>query len=194
MRGTKILVLALFSAAFLSFMPVNKKLIVIDAGHGGDDFGTKRDGFYEKDIALNIGKEIQKLGNAQDLYEVILTRNDDSNIPLSERTAFINKLNPEMVISLHMNSSPHQESEKHGQEIYVQATEGSKKLAEKISQEFSPVPEIMEKNLHILRETKSPAVLVELGFLNNTEDRKYVTSEKGKKEIAQKFVNVFNKN
>jgi N-acetylmuramoyl-L-alanine amidase len=45
-----------------------------------------------------------------------------------------------------------------------------------------------EKDLHILRETKAPAVLVELGFINNTKDRDYITSEKGQKEIAQKFV------
>jgi N-acetylmuramoyl-L-alanine amidase len=46
------------------------------------------------------------------------------------------------------------------------------------------------ENLHILRESKAPAVLVELGFLNNTEDRKYLSSETGQKEIAQKFVEI----
>lgn len=192
MRGTKLFALALFSVAFLSFTPVNKKLIIIDAGHGGNDMGANRNGIYEKDVVLNIGKEIQKFNDVQDKYEVILTRDNDNNVTLSDRTVLINKLNPEIVISLHVNSSPHQESEKQGQEIYIQNTEGSKKLAEKISQKFSPVPVITEKNLHILRESKSPAVLVELGFMNNTKDREYMTSEKGQKEVAQKFVEVFN--
>jgi N-acetylmuramoyl-L-alanine amidase len=192
MRGTKLFALALFSVAFLSFTPVNKKLIIIDAGHGGNDMGANRSGIYEKNIVLNIGKEIQKFNNIQDKYEVILTRDNDNNLALVDRTILINKLNPEMVISLHMNNSPHQESERQGQEIYIQNTEGSKKLAEKISQKFSPVPSIMEKNLHILRESKSPAVLVELGFINNTKDREYMTSEKGQKEVAQKFIEVFN--
>jgi len=68
MRGTKLFTLALFSAAFLSFTPANKKLIIIDAGHGGNDMGANRNGIYEKDVVLNIGKEIQKLNNAQDKY------------------------------------------------------------------------------------------------------------------------------
>lgn len=64
-------------------------------------------------------------------------------------------------------------------------------LAEKISQKFN-ARKIEERNLHILRETKAPAVLVELGFINNSIDRNYLTNEKGQKEIAQKFIEVFN--
>ncbi|KQT24000.1 N-acetylmuramoyl-L-alanine amidase [Chryseobacterium sp. Leaf405] len=191
MRGTKLFTLALFSAAFLSFTPANKKLIVIDAGHGGNDMGANRNGIYEKDVVLNIGKEIQKLNNAQDKYEVILTRDNDTYSQLAERTALINKLNPEIVISLHMNSSPHAESPEEGSEIYTQNTEDSKKLADKISKKFN-VQKIEEKNLHILRESKVPTVLMELGFINNTKAREYMTSEKGQKEIAQKFVEIFN--
>ncbi|WP_294223407.1 N-acetylmuramoyl-L-alanine amidase [uncultured Chryseobacterium sp.] len=48
-----------------------------------------------------------------------------------------------------------------------------------------------EKNLHILRESKAPTVLVELGFMNSTKDREYLTSEKGQHETAQKFIEVF---
>ncbi|KAA0130399.1 N-acetylmuramoyl-L-alanine amidase [Chryseobacterium sp. SN22] len=191
MKGIKLLALSVFSAAFLSFTPENKKLIVIDAGHGGTDMGSNRNGIYEKNIVLIIGKEIQKFNTAQNKYEVILTRDHDTDIPLSDRTAVINKLNPEMVISLHMNSSPHEESERSGQEIFIQNTEASRKLAEKISRKFNPCPIVGERNLHILRASKAPTVLVELGFINSTKDREYLTSEKGQKEIAQKFTEVF---
>jgi N-acetylmuramoyl-L-alanine amidase len=191
MKGTKLLALSIFSTAFLSFTPINKKLIIIDAGHGGNDMGTNRNGVYEKDIVLTIGKEIQKFNNTQDKYEVILTRDNDTYSQLSDRTILINKLKPEMVISLHVNSSPHAESKEEGAEIFTQNTEDSKKLAEKISKKFN-VLKIEEKNLHILRESKSPTVLVELGYINSTKDREYMTSEKGQKEIAQKFVEVFN--
>jgi len=122
---------------------------------------------------------------------VILTRDNDTYSQLAERTALINKLNPEIVISLHMNSSPHAESPEEGSEIYIQNTEDSKKLADKISKKFN-VQKIEEKNLHILRESKVPTVLMELGFINNTKAREYMTSEKGQKEIAQKFAEVFN--
>ncbi|WP_308005373.1 N-acetylmuramoyl-L-alanine amidase [uncultured Chryseobacterium sp.] len=190
MKGTKLLVISVFSTAFLSFTPVDKKLIIVDAGHGGNDMGANRYGIYEKDIVLNIGKEIQKFNNSQDQYEVILTRDNDTYSQLSDRTALINKLNPEMVISLHVNSSPKPESTEQGAELYTQNTEGSKKLADRISKKFNTL-KIEEKNLHILRESKAPTVLMELGYINNTKDREYLTSEKGQKEIAQKFSEIF---
>lgn len=190
MKGTKLLVISVFSTAFLSFTPVDKKLIIVDAGHGGNDMGANRYGIYEKDIVLNIGKEIQKFNNSQDQYEVILTRDNDTYSQLSDRTALINKLNPEMVISLHVNSSPKSESTEQGAELYTQNTEGSKKLADRISKKFNTL-KIEEKNLHILRESKAPTVLMELGYINNTKDREYLTSEKGQKEIAQKFSEIF---
>jgi len=192
MKGFKLLAISVFSAAFLSFTPVNKKLIIIDAGHGGNDIGASRNGIYEKEIVLNIGKKIQEFNSVQDKFEVILTRDTDNYSQLSERTALINKLNPEMVISLHMNNSPHQESERYGLEIYTQNTEASQKLAQQISQKFNPCEVLGEKNLHILRESKAPAVLVELGFINNTKDREYLVSEKGQQETAQKFYDIFN--
>ncbi|MCS3871179.1 N-acetylmuramoyl-L-alanine amidase [Chryseobacterium ginsenosidimutans] len=192
MKGTKLFALAVFSAAFLSFTPVNKKYIVIDAGHGGNDMGATRNGISEKEVVLNIAKQIQETGKSLENYEVILTRDSDAYSQLKDRTDMINKLNPEMVISLHLNSSPHPESVKQGQEIYTQNSEASKKLAEKISQKFDPSQIEGEKNLHILRESKAPTVVVELGYINNTKDRELMTSEKGQKEIAQKFVEAFN--
>ncbi len=190
MKGIKLLALAAFSAAFLSFTPENKKLIVIDAGHGGNDMGAQRNGIYEKDIVLSIGKEIQKFNATQSKYEVILTRDSDTDLPLSERTIFINQLHPELVISLHINSSADCHSTQEGPEIYTQNTENSKKLAERISRKFN-VQKIEDRNLHILRESKVPAVIMELGFVNNPKDETYMSSEAGQKEIARKLTEVF---
>lgn len=190
MKGIRLLALSIFCIAFLSFTPINKKYIIIDAGHSGNDLGSVYGHFSEKDISLNIAKEIQKINEGQNKYEIVLTRNDDSYPSLSERTTQINSLNPEMVISLHVNRSPQEETVQQGTEIYVQDTENSKKLAEKISKKFD-ARKIEGRNLHMLRESKAPTVLVELGFINNSKDREYITSEKGQKEIAQKFVDVF---
>ncbi|WP_160136314.1 N-acetylmuramoyl-L-alanine amidase [Chryseobacterium sp. c4a] len=192
MKGITLLALSIFSTAFLSFTPLNKKYIVIDAGHGGNDHGAVYGNFTEKNITLSIAKKIQKLSGKQDQYEVILIRNEDTYPSLSERTDLINTLNPEMVISLHVNTSPMEET-KHGAEIYVQNADESKKLAGKIYKKFK-VRKIEERNFHILRETKAPAVLVELGFINNSSDRAYITSENGQQEIAKKFVEIFNGN
>jgi N-acetylmuramoyl-L-alanine amidase len=119
MKGIKLVALSAFSASFLSFTPINKKYIVIDAGHGGNDMGSVYGKFSEKEITVNIAKEIQKLNENQDQYEVILTRDSDSYPTLQERTAMINKLNPEMVISLHMNSNPEKETPKQGTDGFV---------------------------------------------------------------------------
>lgn len=190
MKGIKLFAMAVFSTAFLSFTPLAKKIIVIDAGHGGNDTGARRDGLSEKEITLQIAKEIQQYNKEQDAFEVVLTRDSDNDLSLAERVAKINELSPEMVISLHLNSSPQTETPNTGLEIYTQNSEKSKKLAEKISAKFT-VHSIENRNLHILRESKVPAVLVELGFINNIRDRNYISSEKGRKEIAEKFTEVF---
>ena len=191
MKAIRLFALSIFSTAFLSFTPISKKYIIIDAGHGGNDKGMVIDHIKEKDISLSIAKEIKKLNKSQDKYEIVLTRETDSFPTLSERTQQINTLNPEMVISLHVNGSPQKETSSQGTEIYTQNSEVSKKLAEKVAQKFN-AGKIEERNLHILRESKAPAVLVELGYLNNTKDREFLTSEKGQKEIAQKFIDVIN--
>jgi N-acetylmuramoyl-L-alanine amidase len=87
---------------------------------------------------------------------VVLTRDSDTDSQLKERTDLINKLHPEMAISLHVNSSPQKESAKYGQEIFVQNSDSSKILAEKIYKKFIDSKVIEERDLHILRESKSP--------------------------------------
>ncbi|WP_439480270.1 N-acetylmuramoyl-L-alanine amidase family protein [Chryseobacterium aquaticum] len=191
MNVRKLLIAPLFALVFLSFKPIDKKIIVIDAGHGGQDKGATFEKASEKQIVLDIASKIKEINNSQSKYEVVLTRDDDSYPSLTERTDKINSLNPEMVISLHVNRTPENETSKNGHEIYIQNSEASKNIADKISKKLGNCS-ISEKNLHILRESKAPAVLVELGFINNTEDRKYITSQKGQKEIAQKFVEFFN--
>ena len=191
MNVRKLLIAPLFALVFLSFKPIDKKIIVIDAGHGGQDKGATFEKASEKQIVLDIALKIKEINNSQSKYEVVLTRDNDSYPSLTERTDKINSLNPEMVISLHMNRTPESETSKNGHEIYIQNSDASKNIADKISKKLGNCS-ISEKNLHILRESKAPAVLVELGFINNTEDRKYITSQKGQKEIAQKFVEFFN--
>lgn len=191
MKALKLLALSLFSTAFLSFTPVKKKYIVIDAGHGGNDLGATHTNFSEKQIVLDIAEQIHEINESQEKYEVFLTRDSDEYKTLSDRTKKINELSPVMVISLHMNSTPETETSKQGHEIFVQSSEESKKIATHITNKLGKC-NITERNLHILRETQAPAVVVELGYLNNTKDRDYLTSKKGQKEIAQKFVDFFN--
>jgi N-acetylmuramoyl-L-alanine amidase len=80
--------------------------IVIDPGHGGHDFGTiGPGGLLEKDIVLSLARSLQKKLQEKLGAEVFLTRDDDTFIPLEDRTAFANQHKADLFISLHANSS-----------------------------------------------------------------------------------------
>ena len=81
--------------------------IVIDAGHGGHDTGTiGPHGLLEKDIVLDVALRLSKLVQEKLGAEVILTRSDDTFIPLHERTQIANDHKADLFLSIHANSSP----------------------------------------------------------------------------------------
>lgn len=80
--------------------------IVIDPGHGGHDTGTiGPGGLMEKDLVLALAKSLQKMVQEKLGAEVVLTRNDDSFVPLEERTAIANQHRADLFVSIHANSS-----------------------------------------------------------------------------------------
>jgi N-acetylmuramoyl-L-alanine amidase len=81
--------------------------IVLDPGHGGKDPGAIGvGGIAEKDIVLGIAKKLARKLRSEMGIEVVLTRDDDSFIPLEDRTAIANAENADLFISLHTNASP----------------------------------------------------------------------------------------
>ncbi len=81
--------------------------IVIDAGHGGHDDGTiGPHGLLEKDVVLDVALRVSKLVQEKMGAEVILTRSDDTFIPLRERTGIANDHKADLFLSIHANSSP----------------------------------------------------------------------------------------
>ncbi len=174
----------------------DKKIIVIDAGHGGNDKGAMYDDHLEKDIVLAVATKIKQLNKNSDL-EIILTRDSDDYPSLSERSEFVNKINPDLVISLHMNKNQHKDTDKKGVEIYYSEknikAEQSKMLANKLATSFNNAL-VKDVNLHILRESKSPAMIVELGFLNNKDDREYMTQSYGQNQTAKKILDFLDMN
>jgi N-acetylmuramoyl-L-alanine amidase len=80
--------------------------IVIDPGHGGHDQGTVGPGgFAEKDLVISVALSLQKMLQEKLGAEVILTRKDDTFIPLEERTQIANQYKADLFISIHANSS-----------------------------------------------------------------------------------------
>jgi N-acetylmuramoyl-L-alanine amidase len=83
--------------------------IVIDPGHGGHDTGTiGPTGLYEKDLVLDVALRLKELLEAKTGAEVVLTRADDTFIPLEERTAIANEKAADLFVSIHANASRNQ--------------------------------------------------------------------------------------
>ena len=180
---------------FLSFAfkPLNdKKIIVIDAGHGGKDFGAQIGGELEKKIVENIANKISLL-NEKGEIEIVLLREDDSFIELSERVVRINKINPSLLISLHINASKN--LNENGVNAYVskqndfydKSMESAKNLVNKISNEKLAKGEVKDANFFVIKNSKCPALLLEVGYLSNESDKTYITSESGQNEIANQI-------
>ncbi len=80
--------------------------IVIDPGHGGHDTGTiGPTGLEEKQVVLDVGLKLKKLLEQNTGCEVIMTRSDDTFIPLEERTAIANEKSADLFVSIHANAS-----------------------------------------------------------------------------------------
>jgi N-acetylmuramoyl-L-alanine amidase len=81
--------------------------IVLDPGHGGNDFGTSSaNGLHEKELVLDVAKRLGQLLEEQLGSEVIYTRDDDRFVSLERRTEFANEQKADLFISIHANSSP----------------------------------------------------------------------------------------
>ena len=181
-------------AAGVNAKPGRKKpVVVIDAGHGGNDPGKIGiDGSLEKDINLQVAKRLKKYLEASDV-EVVLTREDDNGLyserdsrkkmaDMSKRCEIINDVSPALTVSIHQNSY-HQEDVSGGQVFYYKRSDNGKKLAEILQDRFDYV--LGEKNTRLakpndnyyqLLHVKTPIVIVECGFLTNWKESALLNS------------------
>ena len=178
-----------------SQMPLSRKVIVIDAGHGGWDPGMVSGKVEEKDINLNIAKKLQVFLEQGDAT-VIITRLDDSDLArnksgdMQARRLIANTSHADIFISIHQNS--YNNANVRGfQVFYYNESDNSKKLATSIQnslKEFTyPENKLQSranKNYFVLKQTEMPAVLVECGFLTNYTERKKLTSDEYQEKIA----------
>ncbi len=82
--------------------PLEVRRIVVDPGHGGEDYGTTDHDMVEKEITLDIGKRLSALLRDGG-YEVHMTREDDRKLVLRERADFANRLHSDLFVSIHVN-------------------------------------------------------------------------------------------
>ena len=92
---------------FLNFKNPRSLLVMIDAGHGGIDVGTNGpNGSLEKDLTLDIAKRLQTLASLHSDIDIVLSRSDDSGMSRQHRIDSIAEQNPDLLLSIHLNSLP----------------------------------------------------------------------------------------
>lgn len=92
--------------------------VMVDPGHGGSDLGAARGSIKESEIVLKVARQLAEMLADDPRFKVSLTRNDDQKVSLPARTQMAEKLQAELFISIHLNSSP--DSKARGFEIYFQ--------------------------------------------------------------------------
>ncbi|PLS03281.1 N-acetylmuramoyl-L-alanine amidase [Neobacillus cucumis] len=167
--------------------PLTGKTIVLDPGHGGKDNGTKSiAGTPEKSLNLPTVEVVkQKLENAG--AQVILTRTNDTYIPLAQRANVSNQNHADAFISFHYNWS-NDPSVNGIINFYYQKS--SNTLATAILNQVAKETKLTNlgtrfNNLDVLRNNKQPATLLELGFLSNQHDDAIVESSNYNHNVAQ---------
>lgn len=188
--------------AYNSPPPTLNFKVVLDPGHGGRDSVTKANGVSEKDLVLTIAREIRD-HLQQEGFEVIMTRDSDEFVSLSERA----KIEGDIFISLHANSvadsiGPSVRSMIKGMEIYTERTmendprlvTQSNVLAANFKKHLSglnglSLRAVRQKSLAVLYQNRSPAVMIELGFLTNEEDIAFLTDKENHKVLSRAFTN-----
>lgn len=186
-----------------SFMFVNKTiqnstyrdtLIVIDAGHGGRDPGAVGTLVQEKTVVLNSALLLQKTLESRG-FKVYMTRSTDEYINLYDRASMANGLNATLFVSIHANS--HTGTSANGVEVLYAnpSMDSDKGLATAIQNELVKHLKatnrgvVQRTNLVVLRETKMPAVLVELGFISNPAEQLKLMDENYLKLAAEAMAN-----
>lgn len=167
---------------------VYKKIVVIDAGHGGKDAGaiSKDNRYYEKNIALEVTNQIKEILEEQTDIKVYCTRTEDRKLTLSQRVRLANDTEADLFLSVHCNSEVG--TTLNGIEVLYSSKNDSEPLN---SKEFAAICNkhlkdalgdnsngLIDryKNVSIIRYSTVPVALCELGYLSNIGDLSKLTN------------------
>lgn len=160
--------------------------LIFDYGHGGTDPGATYKGRKEADDVLSIGKavaaEVRRHGVTLDE-----TRTTDKTVTLRERSNLENRKKYDYFISFHRNAFQPEKAKGVETFLFTTGSAQAKQLAERIQKELVAVGftnrGVKRANFHVLRETKAPAVLIEIGFIDNTADNQLF--DRKRKQIVE---------
>lgn len=163
-----------------------KGKVVLDAGHGGSDYGAIREGINEKDITLDVTQRVAAILKSKG-YKVALTRKDDTFVSLQDRVTFSENETPEIFVSIHVNSAV--ATEPKGIETHYYH-DYSNNLAKVVHSHLAKNIDTKDRGLfkskfYVINHTTVPAILVEMGFISNEEERNELVSDARKQKTAK---------
>jgi len=166
---------------------IKNKVIIIDPGHGGNDTGALRGNILEKDLTLAIALKVRKCLQDKGLKNIIMTRATDKTLTLDERVQIANNNNANIFVSVHINASV--KSEIKGVETHYYSDNGynvAKVIHKELMEKINAVDRgLFKSKFYVINHTEAPAVLLELGFISNDQERNSLTSEKRQMDSAQ---------
>lgn len=208
-------ILSLFVIVFLlmygipvrASLPLQGKVIVVDAGHGGKDPGTVYKDIYEKDINLSISLYLEEYLSEYGAT-VVLTRDSDNDLSYGEtnhrkktdfdnRIKIINNKYIDMYLSIHLNYLTNKKY--YGAQVFYNKDNENlaKSIQEYLNNNLETDREIKEipSSTYMYKKLEKRGVLIECGFLSNSSERsKLITEEyqrKVAKVIAEAIVNYY---
>lgn len=174
-----------------SLLDVKKLKIAIDAGHGGTNAGASgiKAKASEKEYTLRFAKALQKYLKAKGVKQIIMTRTNDTTFDNKDRILWLQEQNPDVLISLHLNSSANPNVS--GTSTYYKhigfrplTNTILKRMLELKLNEFGNVGSF---NFALNSPTDFPNALVEIAFLSNEADEKKIISSKFHSDVAAKI-------
>lgn len=162
-------------------MQDKKDIVVIDPGHGGPDpGGVGSSGLYESHVAWKIASMVADILMRHGI-EIIFTREGDVRVSLDKRVQIANNAKADYFVSIHINSASNPEATGTETFAYRAGTEGDK-LAHSIQKELVQAINLADRgvkynSLKVVRETKMPAALVEVAFINNPKEEKLLKND-----------------
>lgn len=188
------------------------KTIFLDPGHGGRDSGAYYYGIAEKDLNLQVSRKLRK--RLEELgYTVLTSRDSDVDVDfVTERSRMVNKTNADFFISIHFNATGNDTTLNLGIQTYSYKEEAG--YPSKINQYWHNNPDRMSESnrlaadIHssllaetgardagllqatfaVLRETAKPAVLLELGYMDNSEENQRIRSDQYQDKLVEGII------
>lgn len=168
--------------------PKGFSTVILDAGHGGKDSGTRGRGAFdcEKNLALDMVRRVQ--AQLRSSFKVVLTRSSDRFIELDDRVRMANRYGDAVLVSIHYNDGSRRLA---GPETFYWRTD-SYSLARRVQRNLSAAAPIENGNrgltrrrLRLTRNPLIPCILVECGYLTNRSETALIKSTAYRDKLAR---------